>query len=114
MHWRSAAAIAGPMPVDAVKLSHHGSRANVTQDLLQAVDARHFVFSTNNSYFRHPNAEAVARVIVGGRKPTLWFNYDTPVEPAVGRNRADGTLRACGQVPGKRRRRHQVGTARAT
>ena len=71
--------LAGPVPVDAVKLSHHGSRANVTQDLLRAVDARHFIFSTNNSYFRHPNAEAVARVIVGGRKPTLWFNYDTPL-----------------------------------
>ena len=70
--------IAGPMSIDVVKLSHHGSRANVTQDLLRAVDARHFVFSTNNSYFRHPNAEAVARVILGGGKPTLWFNYDTP------------------------------------
>ena len=69
---------AGPMPVDGVKLSHHGSRANVTQEFLKTVDAKHFVFSTNNSYFRHPNAEAVARVIVAGRKPTLWFNYDTP------------------------------------
>lgn len=71
--------LAGPVPVDAVKLSHHGSRANVTQDLLKAVDARHFVFSTDNSYFRHPNAEAVARVILGSRRPTLWFNYDTPL-----------------------------------
>lgn len=70
--------IAGPLPIDAVKLSHHGSRANVTQDLLRTVDAEHFVFSTNNTYFKHPNAEAVARVIVGGRKPTLWFNHDTP------------------------------------
>ena len=70
--------ITGPLPVDAVKLSHHGSRANVTQDLLSAVDARHFIFSTNNAYFKHPNAEAVARVIVGRTKPTLWFNYDTP------------------------------------
>lgn len=70
--------IAGPVPIDAVKLSHHGSRANVTQDLLRAVDASHYIFSTNNAYFRHPNAEAVARVIVGGTKPTLWFNYDTP------------------------------------
>jgi hypothetical protein len=66
------------MSIDVVKLSHHGSRANVTQDLLRAVDTRHFVFSTNNSYFRHPNAEAIARVILGGGKPTLWFNYDTP------------------------------------
>ena len=70
--------VAGPMPIDGVKRRHAGSRANVTQDLLRAVDARHFVFSTNSSYCRHPNAEAVARVIVGGSKPTLWFNYDTP------------------------------------
>ena len=32
--------IAGPAPIDAVKLSHHGSRVNVTRDLLQAVDSR--------------------------------------------------------------------------
>jgi hypothetical protein len=70
--------IAGPAPVDAVKLSPQGGRANVTQDLLRAVDARHFVFSVNNAYYKHPNAEAVARVIVGGKTPTLWFNHDTP------------------------------------
>lgn len=57
---------------------HHGSRANTTNDLLRLIDSRHFIFSTNNTYFGHPNAEAVARVIVDGNKPTLWFNYDTP------------------------------------
>jgi beta-lactamase superfamily II metal-dependent hydrolase len=70
--------LTGPLDVDVVKLSHHGSRANVTQDLLKSFRARHFIFSTNNSYFKHPNDEAVARVITAGRKPTLWFNYDTP------------------------------------
>lgn len=68
----------GPLPVDVIKLSHHGSRANVTNDLLKVVKARHYVFSTNNSYFKHPNEEAVARVIVDSDAPTLWFNYDTP------------------------------------
>jgi beta-lactamase superfamily II metal-dependent hydrolase len=70
--------LTGPLPVDVIKLSHHGSRANVTNDLLNVVKARHFVFSTNNSYFQHPNEEAVARVIVDADAPTLWFNYDTP------------------------------------
>lgn len=74
--------LAGPLAVDALKLSHHGSRANVTQELLKAVQARHYIVSTNNSYFKHPSDEAVARVITAGGKPTLWFNYDTP------RNRA--------------------------
>lgn len=70
--------LTGPLGVDVVKLSHHGSRANVTQDLLTEIEAEHFVFSTNNKYFSHPNDEAIARVITTGRRPTLWFNYDTP------------------------------------
>jgi beta-lactamase superfamily II metal-dependent hydrolase len=68
----------GPLPINVVKLSHHGSRANVTNDLLKLVRAQHFVCSTNNSYFKHPDEEAVARVIVSSEGPTLWFNYDTP------------------------------------
>jgi beta-lactamase superfamily II metal-dependent hydrolase len=63
---------------DLVKLSHHGSRANVTQALMRAFSARHFVVSTDNRYFKHPNAEALARVITGAERPVLWFNYDTP------------------------------------
>lgn len=67
-----------PMPVDLVKLSHHGSRANTTQTLLDVVQAKHYVVSTNNSYFKHPDEEALARVIVSSQAPTLWFNHDTP------------------------------------
>jgi hypothetical protein len=67
----------GPLIVDAVKLSHHGRRANVTTALMEAIRAEHFIFSTDNSRFRHPNDEAVARVITQSARPTLWFNYDT-------------------------------------
>jgi len=67
----------GPLAVDALKLSHHGSRANVTTDLLAAVKSPQHIFSTNNAIFKHPNEEAVARVIVAGGEPTLWFNHDT-------------------------------------
>jgi beta-lactamase superfamily II metal-dependent hydrolase len=67
-----------PLAVDVLKLSHHGSRANVTTDLLKAVQAKHYVVSTSNAYFKHPNAEALARVITAGQHPVLWFNYDTP------------------------------------
>lgn len=65
------------LAVDLVKLSHHGSRANVTQALVVAAPARHYVVSTNNAYFRHPNDEAMARVITGVQAPVLWFNHDT-------------------------------------
>jgi len=68
----------GGLSVGAIKLSHHGSRANVTSELLKAVRADHYIFSTNNAIFNHPDDEAVARVLVhGGRQPTMWFNYAT-------------------------------------
>lgn len=66
-----------PWTVDVFKLPHHGSRANVTPALLRVVRARHYVVSTNNSQFGHPDAEALARVICAGGQPTIWFNYAT-------------------------------------
>jgi beta-lactamase superfamily II metal-dependent hydrolase len=68
--------VALPLPVDVFKLSHHGSRANVTLPLLETVRARQYVFSTNGAIFQHPDDEAVARVITaGGTQPALWFNF---------------------------------------
>lgn len=68
----------GELRLDAVKLSHQGSRANVTNDLLAVVRADHYVFSTNGAIFHHPDDEAVARVLVhGGFQPTIWSNYET-------------------------------------
>lgn len=64
--------------LDAVKLSHHCSSANLTSELLAAAPAQHYIISTNNTHFGHPDDEALARIIVGGHRPTLWFNYDTP------------------------------------
>ncbi len=67
------------LTVDAVKLPHHGSRANVTRALVAAVSARHYVVSSNGDHFRHPDDAALARVVTGApRGATLWFNYRTP------------------------------------
>jgi beta-lactamase superfamily II metal-dependent hydrolase len=65
-----------PLKVDALKMAHHGSRNNITQELLELVDARHYLVSTNGDKFGHPDDEAIEAVIQGSRrKPTLWFNY---------------------------------------
>ena len=66
------------LALSACKLPHHGSKANVSRQLLQALDCKKYIFSTNGSHFQHPDAEAVARVIkFGGDNPTLSFNYRT-------------------------------------
>jgi beta-lactamase superfamily II metal-dependent hydrolase len=66
----------GPIEVDAFKLPHHGSRHNVSVELLGAVECGTYLFSTDGSVFGHPDREAVARVLLnGGSNPTLAFNY---------------------------------------
>ena len=65
--------------LSACKLSHHGSKASVSRQFLEALDCNKYIFSTNGSYFQHPDREAVSRVIkFGGDNPTLAFNYRSP------------------------------------
>jgi Metallo-beta-lactamase superfamily len=71
-------AAGGKTRLDACKLSHHGSKANTSPALLRALDCPVYLLSTNGAYFKHPDREAVARVIkLGGAKPALHFNYRT-------------------------------------
>ena len=65
--------------VDALKLPHHGSQANVIAALLTAAPASHYLVSTNGDVFHHPDDAAIARVVLDAPSgPTLWFNYRTP------------------------------------
>ena len=73
----------GRLIVDALKLSHHGSKKNVSKDLLDLLACSKFLISTNGQQFEHPDPEAVARVIKYGRtgkgpNPKLFFNYKSP------------------------------------
>lgn len=66
----------GRLKVDAFKLPHHGSQNNVSRELIEKVDAPRYLVSTNGDIFRHPDAEALARVVkFGGGRPELVFNY---------------------------------------
>lgn len=67
----------GPHEFDAVKVPHHGSRKNISPQLLGMLRSPRWLFSTNGANFNHPHDEAVARVIASQTKPTLMFNYCT-------------------------------------
>lgn len=60
-----------------IKLPHHGSRANVTAELIQKIDTRRFAISTSGAVFGHPDPEAISRVLKFGTPElkTLYFNY---------------------------------------
>ena len=65
--------------VDAVKVAHHGSKANINDELLSLIESPHFLISTNGDIFGHPDEEAIQRIIARSwhRPPTLHFNYRT-------------------------------------
>jgi hypothetical protein len=70
--------IALPWKLDLLKLSHHGSRANTTNELMQIVRATDNIVSTNGAIFGHPDAEGIARVVQGCLPSSrIWFNYRT-------------------------------------
>ena len=66
----------GPLRLDAMKVSHHGSRGNTTWPLLYRIECGRYLFSTDGGSFDHPDDECVARVIAhGGPAAALCFNY---------------------------------------
>lgn len=68
-----------PVGLDAFKLPHHGSKRNVSEALVQAVRCPLWLFSTDGTQHRHPDAPAVARVLRGehGTRPVLAFNVSS-------------------------------------
>lgn len=67
---------AKPLKIDAVKVSHHGSKNNITQEFLGLVDAKHWLISSNGDIHEHPDKAAIEAIIQGSiSDPTLWFNY---------------------------------------
>lgn len=66
------------VPVDLVKLPHHGSKANVTDELLGLLDSSRFLVSTNGSHYHHPDKVALRRILTGPTRTgpvELVFNY---------------------------------------
>ncbi|MDF1597636.1 MAG: hypothetical protein P1T08_16275 [Acidimicrobiia bacterium] len=63
------------LEIDALKVPHHGSKHNVSNELMQRLDCRHFLISSSGNRFHHPDDDAVARLIFHSDHPTLHFNY---------------------------------------
>jgi hypothetical protein len=61
---------------DLVKLSHHGSRGNLSAGLAEVWVSDRFVISTNGAVHKHPNAQTIARLIKAKPGPkTFYFNH---------------------------------------
>jgi beta-lactamase superfamily II metal-dependent hydrolase len=71
-----AEADGGRLRLDALKVSHHGSRKNLSKDLLDLLDCKRYLISTNGRRHGHPDPVAMARILkYGGPDKELVFNY---------------------------------------
>lgn len=69
-----------PFELDALKVSHHGSRGNTDNEFLDNLVCKNYLISTNGFQHKHPSKEAISRIIVHGRnagEPVLHFNYSS-------------------------------------
>jgi len=71
----------GKIEFEFIKLSHHGSKANLNQDFLNLVETENFIILTDGSKFQHPDKETLSRIIL--KRPNkksiinFIFNYPT-------------------------------------
>lgn len=70
-----------PLKVDYVKISHHGSLNNTSQEQLSLIRSCNYIISTNGgtSTHKHPSRETIARIIYSSQRDddiiNIYFNY---------------------------------------
>ena len=73
------------LDIDLVKLSHHGSKHNISKRLLSHIKCNDFVISTNGGAinFCHPDRKTIALVLRNANKEqsqTTTFHFNYPID----------------------------------
>ena len=64
-----------PLKAEFVKLSHHGSKANNSVEMLELIATRKYIVSSSGKGHQHPNKQMISRLAVVQPKCTIYFNY---------------------------------------
>jgi hypothetical protein len=62
------------------KIPHHGSIANISEELLKKIKCKNYLVSTSGAIFGHPHSRAIELLLAQHQhraKPSLHFNYLT-------------------------------------
>jgi hypothetical protein len=60
--------------LDAVKLPHHGSMANIDKAFLDAIDSSCFLVATNGDHFKHPDPQTIQ--LIGQQVPQAEVRFN--------------------------------------
>lgn len=69
-----------PLKASLVKISHHGSKANNSSEMLKLIDTKNYVISTNGDKHAHPNKQFLARLASLNDNCKVYFNYPEQIE----------------------------------
>lgn len=65
-----------PLNANMVKISHHGSKYNTNQELLNILNTNKYIISTDGSQHELPNKITLARIHSHTDNSTIYFNYE--------------------------------------
>ena len=69
-----------PLKAELVKISHHGSKANNSVEMLGLIKTNKYVISTNGDKHAHPNKQFIARLASVSDNCAVYFNYPEQIE----------------------------------
>jgi beta-lactamase superfamily II metal-dependent hydrolase len=64
-----------PLTIKFVKISHHGSKANTSVELLKTIATDRYIISAHGLNHGHPDKVLLARIIENNPKARIYFNY---------------------------------------
>lgn len=62
--------------IDALKVSHHGSKSNLNKEFLELINCNKYLISTNGKIYKHPDLETLSRIAKFSKKAetTIFLN----------------------------------------
>ena len=86
----------GVVHFDAVKMPHHGSCANINDELLAAMESRIWLISTNGAIYNHPDPETAELVAARSPEPPRFLcNYKCPTTIAFADRQRNRRWQTC-------------------
>lgn len=65
---------------ECVKLPHHGSQCNITEEFINLINSKEYIISTNSLKYNHPDLNVLAYLVTQPYKKKFIFNY--PIKQA--------------------------------
>jgi len=75
-----------PLKIEFMKVSHHGSKNNTSNEILQIIKTNHYLISTDSSCHGHPDKRTLARILRYNPNATFHFNYNNVKNGVISKN----------------------------